>query len=162
MMRCSGCALPRACPVCAPSLAAPKTSEGTSKRLEPWRQSRWGATRGWDGGTGAQALARLQLPSWPWRSRRPDALAPRPHPSLLPLNLQIRFVLELLERHPQLPLVVVSDSDAVWLRAPWPYFQQRPRPDFFISSDCLSHRLEAEWAPNHGQPRCGHVPGNGL
>ena len=53
---------------------------------------------------------------------------------------QVRLVLEILERHPKLPLLVVSDSDTVWLRQPWTYFNQRPAADFFVSSDCLSHR----------------------
>ena len=109
----------------------------------------------------ACSAARPALPT-PCPALAPCPCTPPPAPVPLPLHPQIRFVLDLLDKHPQLPLVVVSDSDAVWLRAPWPYFHQRPRPDFFISSDCLSHRLEAEWAPNHGQPRCGHVPGNGL
>ena len=120
---------------------------------------------------------------------------------------QVRFVLDLLEQHPALPLVVVSDTDAVWLRPPWTYFQQRPAAEFFSSSDCLSHQVsarqhvcvwgggecvdgwavggwthlhlapsacraglvrarrrlqvEVEWRRDHGQPRCGHVPGNG-
>lgn len=56
---------------------------------------------------------------------------------------QVRFVLNLLEQHPTLGMVVVSDSDAVWLRQPWPYFQQRPRADFFISTDCLSVQVGA-------------------
>jgi hypothetical protein len=47
----------------------------------------------------------------------------------------------ILERHPQLPLLVVSDSDTVWLRQPWAYFEQRPAADFFISTDCLSHQV---------------------
>ncbi|KAL4422581.1 hypothetical protein ABPG75_008778 [Micractinium tetrahymenae] len=74
--------------------------------------------------------------------------------------VKIRFVSDLLEQHPRLPLVMVSDTDAVWLRAPWPYFEQRPRAEFFISTDCLSMQVEEEWKPNHGQPRCGHIPDN--
>ncbi len=65
------------------------------------------------------------------------ALAPpRCHP-----NKQVRFVLGILEQHPSLPLVVVSDTDTVWLRQPWPYFEQRPATEFFISTDCLSHEV---------------------
>jgi hypothetical protein len=111
--------------------------------------------------------------------------------------LQVRFVLELLEQHPTLPLVVVSDTDTVWLREPWDYFADRSSAEFFISTDCLSHQasvaavnckwtarvaiaafqvcnsqltsapgspprqVEEEWKEMHGQPRCGHVPGNG-
>lgn len=71
-------------------------------------------------------------------------------------------MLALLERHPSLGMAVISDSDTVWLRTPAPYLRQRPRPDFFVSSDCLSVRLEDEWRPNHGQPRCGHIPGQSL
>lgn len=73
---------------------------------------------------------------------------------------KVRFVLGLLEQHPSLPLVVVSDSDTVWLRAPWPYLEQRPAAEFFISTDCLSHEVEERWQEAHGQPRCGHIPGN--
>lgn len=51
---------------------------------------------------------------------------------------QVRFVLELLEAHPTLHTAVVSDSDTVWLRPPWPYLDQRPAADFFVSTDCLS------------------------
>ena len=45
---------------------------------------------------------------------------------------------QLLDAHPTLKLVVVSDTDTVWLREPWAYFEQRPAPEFFISTDCLS------------------------
>ncbi|KAI3438688.1 hypothetical protein D9Q98_001108 [Chlorella vulgaris] len=75
--------------------------------------------------------------------------------------VKVRFVLELLEQHPTLPLVVVSDTDTVWLREPWDYFADRSSAEFFISTDCLSHQVEEEWKEMHGQPRCGHVPGNG-
>lgn len=47
-------------------------------------------------------------------------------------------MLRLLEEHPRLPLVVVADSDTVWLQQPWTYFAQRPDAEFFISSDCIS------------------------
>ncbi|KAL4437974.1 hypothetical protein ABPG77_004195 [Micractinium sp. CCAP 211/92] len=73
--------------------------------------------------------------------------------------VKVRFVLGILEQHPSLPLVVVSDTDTVWLRQPWPYFEQRPATEFFISTDCLSHELEDRWQP-HALPRCGHIPGN--
>jgi hypothetical protein len=54
---------------------------------------------------------------------------------------QIRFVLDLLEQHPSLEVVVVSDSDCVWLREPWQYLEQRGAADFFISTDCLSVKV---------------------
>ena len=57
--------------------------------------------------------------------------------------LQVLLVLEILERHPKLPLLVVSDSDTVWLRQPWTYFDQRPAADFFISTDCNSIEASA-------------------
>ncbi|KAI3429416.1 hypothetical protein D9Q98_005511 [Chlorella vulgaris] len=74
--------------------------------------------------------------------------------------IKAQLVLEILERHPQLPLLVVSDSDTVWLRKPWAYFEQRPAADFFISTDCLSTEMEEAWTPKQGKPTCGHIPGN--
>lgn len=38
------------------------------------------------------------------------------------------------------------------------FLDQHPAADLFISSDCLSHRAEAEGIPD--VPRCGHVPGS--
>jgi len=63
-----------------------------------------------------------------------------PSPALT-TSSQVRLVLRLLEEHPRLPLVVVADSDTVWLRQPWAYFEQRPSAEFFISSDCLSPQV---------------------
>ncbi|KAL4425654.1 hypothetical protein ABPG75_009670 [Micractinium tetrahymenae] len=74
--------------------------------------------------------------------------------------VKVRFALGMLEQHPSLQLVVVSDTDTVWLRQPWDYLEQRPAADFFISSDCLSHEVEERWQEGHRQPRCGHIPGN--
>lgn len=63
------------------------------------------------------------------------------HHPCFSLSLQVRFVLSVLEDHPALPTVVVSDSDTVWLRSPFPYLEQRRSAEFFISSDCLSHQV---------------------
>jgi hypothetical protein len=69
---------------------------------------------------------------------------------------QAQLVLEILERHPQLPLLVVSDSDTVWLRQPWAYFEQRPAADFFISTDCLSTEVRLHPALlNAARVNCG-------
>ena len=64
--------------------------------------------------------------------------------------------------HPSHPWLACSvrPADTVWLRHPQQYFDQRPAADWFISTDCLSHEVEAAWRPQHNQPRCGHVPGN--
>ena len=51
-------------------------------------------------------------------------------------------------------------ADTVWLRDPAPYLDQHPSADWFISTDCLSHDIEAAWQPGHNQPRCGHIAGN--
>jgi hypothetical protein len=51
-------------------------------------------------------------------------------------------VLGLLESYPSLEVVFISDSDVVWLREPWTYLRQRPRADFFVSSDCLSPKVQ--------------------
>jgi hypothetical protein len=53
-------------------------------------------------------------------------------------------VLDQLDRHPQLSLVVVSDSDVVWLRQPWNWLSQRPNADFFVSTDCLSVKVRRQ------------------
>lgn len=140
--RCWGAAPRRAW--CAPgwSLGRLATSGTTPRRSVPWGRPRWvggwvGTKPGWRAWVAGQgqgthgAVARLQtcvLPRVP--SRR--TATPR---------TQVRFVLGLLEQHPSLPLVVVSDSDTVWLRAPWPYLEQRPAAEFFISTDCLSHEV---------------------
>ncbi|PSC76658.1 glycosyltransferase family 77 [Micractinium conductrix] len=73
---------------------------------------------------------------------------------------KVRLVLGLLQDHPGLELVVVSDSDIVWLREPWTYFEQRPTADFFVSSDCLSIEMEERWGPDSPKISCGHIPGN--
>ena len=73
---------------------------------------------------------------------------------------KVQLTLSILESNPRLDTVVVSDADTVWLRDPAPYLAQHPAADWFISTDCLSARTEAAWAPGHNQPRCGHVPGN--
>ncbi|EFN57248.1 expressed protein [Chlorella variabilis] len=73
---------------------------------------------------------------------------------------KIQLTLSILEGGGGVDTVVVSDSDTVWLRHPQQYFDQRPAADWFISTDCLSHEVEAAWRPQHNQPRCGHVPGN--
>lgn len=52
-------------------------------------------------------------------------------------------MLKLLDEHPSLPLVIVSDVDVAWLGDPLAYFQQRPNAEFFISTDCLSMRVRA-------------------
>lgn len=78
----------------------------------------------------------MTLPDFP--NPQPPALTLSPSHTSAPLLWQVQLVLEILERHPRLPLLVVSDSDTVWLRQPWPYFEQRPDADFFISSDCNS------------------------
>jgi hypothetical protein len=46
------------------------------------------------------------------------------------------------------------------LRDPSDHFARHPSADFFASTDCLSAEVEAAWAPQHNQPRCGHIPGN--
>ena len=51
-------------------------------------------------------------------------------------------------------------ADTVWLRDPTPYLDQHPSADWFVSTDCLSHAIEAAWQPAHNQPRCGHIAGN--
>ncbi|PSC68599.1 glycosyltransferase family 77 [Micractinium conductrix] len=71
-----------------------------------------------------------------------------------------RFVLGLLEAHPSLPVVVVADSDQVWLRPPGEFLAHHPAADFYTSTDCLSHQLEEEIRPHHKLPRCGHIPNN--
>lgn len=76
--------------------------------------------------------------------------------------VKVEFVAKLLEQHPKLPLVMVTDTDTVWLREPWTYFEQRPQAEFFISTDCLSMRVEDEWKEHNDEPRCGHIPGNGY
>lgn len=38
------------------------------------------------------------------------------------------------------------------------FLDAHPSADFFISTDCLSHRVEVEASPN--EFRCGHVPGS--
>lgn len=50
-------------------------------------------------------------------------------------------MLKLLDEHPALPMVVVSDVDVAWLAHPGPYFEQRPNAEFFISTDCLSMKV---------------------
>lgn len=91
----------------------------------------------------SQIGTRSALPCSPTLPTAPPCRLAPPHPNLhcaCPA-LQVRLVLRLLEEHPSLPLVVVADSDTVWLREPWTYFEQRPTAEFFISSDCLSHEV---------------------
>lgn len=71
---------------------------------------------------------------------------------------QVQLVKTMLEEL-HVGTVVVSDSDTAWLRDPTGFLAEHPTADWFISSDCLSHELEAAWQPVHLQPRCGHITG---
>jgi arabinosyltransferase len=62
--------------------------------------------------------------------------------------------------------VILSDVDTVWLRDPSPFLRLHPSADVLISTDCLSHWVEAQAAvsrANGSRPvyyhRCGHLPG---
>eukprot|EP00892_Ulva_mutabilis_P012572 jgi/Ulvmu1/9688/UM055_0026.1 len=63
--------------------------------------------------------------------------------------------------------VVLSDVDTVWLRDPSDFIARFPSADAFISTDCLSHWVEAHAADSHAHHsaapvhyhRCGHLPG---
>lgn len=68
--------------------------------------------------------------------------------------------------------VALSDVDVVWLRDPGPFLARHAAADVLISTDCLSHWVEARAAdsrvrrragdaavrPAHYH-RCGHLPG---
>eukprot|EP00892_Ulva_mutabilis_P008482 jgi/Ulvmu1/6005/UM026_0131.1 len=54
--------------------------------------------------------------------------------------------------------VVLMDTDTVWLRDPFPWLDQHPTADMFVSTDCLSHRVEVLQLPDVA--RCGHVAGS--
>lgn len=99
---------------------------------------------------------------WQWPAARQRAARHISAPSLL-LSLlpQIQFVLGLLEQHPTLELVVVSDSDCVWLRPPWQYLEQRQGVDFFVSTDCLSAKVRglSHRQPTHRECVCVCVCG---
>ncbi|KAI3434762.1 hypothetical protein D9Q98_002822 [Chlorella vulgaris] len=73
---------------------------------------------------------------------------------------KVQLVLTLLEEL-GVDTVVVSDSDTSWLGDPSAHLNSYPTADMFISTDCLSHKLEDSWKAGHMQPRCGHIPGNG-
>lgn len=72
------------------------------------------------------------------------------------------IVRRLLEDH-AFSAVVLSDVDTVWLRDPTPFFARHPSADVLISTDCLSHWLEAQHDTQSAQHtyyhRCGHLPG---
>jgi hypothetical protein len=53
--------------------------------------------------------------------------------------------------------VVLTDTDTIWLRDPFPFFDQHQEADMFVTTDCLSH--EAEVHNIISLPRCGHVEG---
>lgn len=55
--------------------------------------------------------------------------------------------------------VALIDSDTIWLRDPFPWLEQHPDADVFVTTDCLSHEYELAYVPN--RPRCGHI-GDGL
>jgi arabinosyltransferase len=53
--------------------------------------------------------------------------------------------------------VVLTDTDTIWLRDPFPFLDQHATADMFVTTDCLSHEAEVAEAVN--VPRCGHVVG---
>ena len=69
------------------------------------------------------------------------------------------FALQLLERHPRLPVLFLADADQVWLRSPAAYLAQHPAADWYGSHDCLSHAVE-EAQPRAYSARCGQIPNN--
>jgi hypothetical protein len=54
--------------------------------------------------------------------------------------------------------VVLADTDTIWLRDPFPFLDQHPQADIFVTTDCLSHEAEVHSSVN--LPRCGHVEGS--
>ena len=72
------------------------------------------------------------------------------------------IVLRLLERH-AFDTVIISDVDTAWLRDPGEFVLRHPTADVLISTDCLSHWLEAQHDPQAAHHtyfhRCGHLPG---
>lgn len=72
---------------------------------------------------------------------------------------QVAFALQLLERHPRLPVLFIADADQVWLRSPEGYLAQVPDADWYGSHDCLSHAVE-EGQPAKYSARCGQIPNN--
>jgi Nucleotide-diphospho-sugar transferase len=54
--------------------------------------------------------------------------------------------------------VVLADTDTIWLRDPFPFFEEHPQADMFVTTDCLSHEAEVHSIIN--LPRCGHVEGS--
>jgi len=75
------------------------------------------------------------------------------------------IVLKLLEQH-GMGTVIMSDVDTVWLRNPLEFLTRHPSADVLISTDCLSHWVEAVFdvtKPRLQQyHRCGHMPGAGF
>jgi hypothetical protein len=55
----------------------------------------------------------------------------------------------------QASTVVLADTDTIWMRDPFPWIQQHPTADMYVTTDCLSHEAEVL---NRTLPRCGHVP----
>ena len=153
---CWTCARTLGCAASPPSLRAGSTSGATLPRFEPWERTRWagslsgGASRRRRAGGRACPLCsiatvpltcvpvsrqqrrvdggRLHLYIWfpPGCPSLSPGLPRCPPPPPPPPPLQVRLVLGLLQDHPGLELVVVSDSDIVWLREPWTYFEQVP------------------------------------
>jgi Nucleotide-diphospho-sugar transferase len=72
------------------------------------------------------------------------------------------IVLRLLERH-GLETVIISDVDTAWMRDPSEFLSRHPTADVLISTDCLSHWVEASFDPGDAKHahfhRCGHLPG---
>lgn len=56
--------------------------------------------------------------------------------------------------------VALVDTDTIWMRDPFPWLEQHPEADLFVTTDCLSH--QAELARGVQRPRCGHVVGRGA
>ena len=73
------------------------------------------------------------------------------------------IVMRLLEQH-KLATVIISDVDTVWMRDPSEFLLRHPSADVLISTDCLSHWVEASFDPEGSSGhkhfhRCGHLPG---
>jgi hypothetical protein len=72
------------------------------------------------------------------------------------------IVLRLLKDH-GFDTVIISDVDTVWMRDPSEFLLRHPTADVLISTDCLSHWIEAHYDPAQKQHqyfhRCGHLPG---
>lgn len=92
------------------------------------------------------------------RNLTPERAATRSRSKFLRMGAQKPLAVLRLFEEVNAQTVVLMDTDTIWLRDPFPWLDQHPQADMYVTTDCLSHEAEVLKIPN--MARCGHVPGS--